>query len=42
MCKEYQLIKAHVPVTVIKENLPELQVIIKLSGQVCLLISGWV
>ncbi len=39
---QYQLIRANLPVTVIRENLPELPTIIKLSGRICLLISGYV
>ncbi len=38
---QYQLIRAKVPVTVIRANLPELPVNIKLSGRICLLISGY-
>ena len=38
---QYQLIRANVPVTVIKANLPDLPGNIKLSGRICLLISGY-
>jgi hypothetical protein len=37
---QYQLIRANVPVTVIRANLPDLMANINLSGGICLLISG--